>query len=145
MSQTIKMVFIAIVAVLLGGISVYVWQNSVLQGVDESNNLSVLEEGAAKYNCELSDGSFKDGKCECLLEVGQTQESMYDKTTGFCQSSIGSPAGDAFAASAGLPFGDYSFYNDVVQNNCTETGGEFLFFCTCAEGALYDKKTGYCK
>ncbi len=51
-----------------------------------------------KYNCELSLGTFENGTCTCPLENDQTQEEMYDETTGFCQSTMGGPAGAALEA-----------------------------------------------
>jgi hypothetical protein len=155
MSQTSKMILVAIVAAILSGGGIYLWQMDKspelppvsTQGQAESETVVSSTEGAAKYNCVLSGGSFKNGFCECPIEeeLGQTQDTMYDKNTGFCQTTYGGPGGNAFAASIGLPYGDYAFYNNIVQNNCKETGGEFLYVCNCTNGKSYNKTTGYCK
>ncbi len=161
MSQTSKLILIAIVATLLGGVGVYLWQNNVTQ---ESPSVSVQEEELNEpeiitkietsdewneliaYNCELSGGTFSNNSCSCPLEGEQTQEEMYDKSTGYCQSSMGGPAGDAYAVSVGLPWGNYSFWTEIVENNCTETGGDWLNArCTCGEGSTYSKSTGKCE
>jgi len=144
MSQNFKTVFIAIVAALMGAGITYALQ------VKEAPMASELPEkfaGVVKYNCEKSAGVFENNTCICPLEegLGQTQELMYDKSTGYCQTTYGGPAGEAFSASVGLPYGDYSFYGDIIYNNCTESGGEFLYICNCPEGKVYDKSTGFCK
>jgi len=173
------MILIAIVAALIGGGGVYLWQNSETQ---ESLPVSTQEQmpnepeattestatnefaGVVKYNCEKSGGSFSNNSCVCpaeeemkeindynckntdtCLSEEQVRELAYDKTTGFCQTTFGGPGEDAFAASIGLPYGDYSFYNDIVIKNCEETGGNFLYSCSCGDGTTYDKSTGYCK
>ncbi|MDZ7611876.1 MAG: hypothetical protein U5L10_03875 [Candidatus Moranbacteria bacterium] len=156
MSQASKMILIAIVAALISGTGVYLWQTKKLsvstskptqeqvKNKDETNTSST--QGAVEYNCELSGGSFDNGVCVCPIEkeLGQTQEAMYDENTGFCQTTEGKPNGDAFAASVGLPYGDYAFYNDIVQNNCEESDGDFLYTCDCPGNKSYDKSTGYC-
>lgn len=163
MSQTSKMVLVAVIAALIGGGGVYFWETDESQ---ESPSVSVQEQELnepetvteftpsnewnelIRYNCELSGGSFSDNSCVCPIEeeIGQTQEEMYDKSTGYCQSSMGGPGGDAFAASVGLPWDKYSFWTDIVGNNCTETDGEWLnALCTCSDGKTYDESTGYCE
>ncbi len=49
------------------------------------------------YNCTESGGVFSDDACRCGIDeaLGQTQENMYDKTTGYCQTTIGGAAGRA--------------------------------------------------
>lgn len=54
------------------------------------------EEARRSVACTLSAGTYADGACTCPLENNQTQEEMYDAATGFCQSSMGGPAGEAF-------------------------------------------------
>jgi len=160
MSQASEMILVAIVAAVIGGGGVYLWQRDESP---ESLPVSIQEQesnepqnvaadtnefaGVVKYNCEKSGGSFSNNSCVCPIseDLGQTQEMMYDKSTGYCQSDIGGPAGDAFAASIGLPYGDYAFYQEIVMNNCTETGGDFLYACSCPDGKSYDESTGYCK
>lgn len=151
------MMLVAVVAALIGGGSVYFWpsneaiQEQELQQPEPETTIEspVKNEfaGAVKYNCEKSGGSFNGNSCVCPIseEIGQTQESMYDESTGYCQSDIGGPASDAFPASVGLPYGDYAFYNNIVINNCEETGGDFLYSCDCPDGKTYDESTGYCK
>jgi hypothetical protein len=98
--------------------------------------------------CELSGGTFADGACECPLETGQIQEEMYDKQTGYCQTTAGGPGGAAFAVSVGLPNPDgaYAFWQNVVRYNCTESGGEFFMMrCKCAEGKVYNDGNGFCE
>jgi len=142
MSQTSKMILLAFVVALLTGSVVYLWQHNKSSVSPSSNDYGQI----IKYNCEKSGGSFSDSKCECPLEKGQTQEIMYDKSTGYCQSTNGGPAGDAFNASVGLPYGDFAFWSEIVGNNCTKTGGEWLnAHCTCSVKMVYDKSTGDCK
>lgn len=49
-----------------------------------------------QYNCMQSGGSFKNDKCECPIEeqLSQTSESMYDKSTGYCTTTVGGPGGE---------------------------------------------------
>lgn len=143
MSQVSKMMLVAIAAALIGGGSVYFWTSNEAIQEPVTNEFA----GVVKYNCEKSGGSFNGNSCVCPIseEIGQTQELMYDESTGYCQSDIGGPASDAFPASVGLPYGDYAFYNDIVINNCEETGGDFLYSCDCPDGKTYDESTGYCK
>lgn len=102
--------------------------------------------GAIKYNCELSAGTFKDSRCECELEAEQTQEEMYDEQTGFCQSSHGGPAGNAFFTSSGLPSGYYSFWTGIILDLCLKSGGNISgVACICPSGKTYDQTTGVCK
>lgn len=150
------MILVAIVAALIGSTGGYLWQTTESP---ESSFVSIQEQkrnksetptkyvptnlfvGAAKYNCEKSGGSFSNNTCVCP-EEGETQEIMYDKNTGYCQTAYGGPGGDAFAASIGLPYGAYAYYNDIVAYNCEQTGGVFIHNCNCLD---YDKSTGYCK
>lgn len=105
-----------------------------------------LLSGPVKYNCELSDGDFIDGECQCQLENGQTQEEMYDSSTGFCQSSVGGPAGEAFNRSIGLPGGYYSFWNNIVFGACTQSGGYISgAACICPTALEYNKDNGKCE
>ncbi len=100
------------------------------------------------YNCELSDGEFTNNTCSCPYEaeLGQNSKTKYDLSTGFCSSDIGGPAGDAFNASIGLPYGSYDFWTDIVGSACTESGGDWMTArCTCPSGTSYDKSTGVCK
>jgi len=161
MSQASKVILVAVVAALIGGGGVYVWQTNESpeplsvpiqeQGLNEPKNATVFTSSnewseLIRYNCELSGGSFNNNVCECPLEEGQTQEEMYNTSTGYCQSSMGGPAGDAFAASVGLPRGDFAFWTQIIGNNCTETGGNWLNArCTCGDGLTYIEDTGYCK
>jgi len=112
------------------------------------NNVgSVTSKSAIGYNCELSGGQITNGQCVCPIEenLGQTQDEMYDQSTGFCQTTAGGPGGDAFYSSIGLPYGDYSFFNTIVGYQCTQSGGEFFNSrCDCGS-KIYDKKTGLCK
>lgn len=104
-----------------------------------------LATGAIEYNCELSGGTFKNDSCSCLLESGQTQALMYDDKTGFCQSSMGGPAGDAFNASIGLPYGDYGYYQNIIIDLCEGSGGSLSgATCICPAAETYEKSTGQC-
>lgn len=161
MSQASKMILVAVIAALISGGGIYLWQtkesselpsiSSQDQELNESETTTKSTAknefaGVAKYNCEKSGGKFLDNNCKCNWDETADQSiNNYDKSTGYCQSDIGGPAGDAFAASIGLPYGDYSFYNSIVMNNCTETGGEFLYSCDCPNQKIYDELTGYCK
>lgn len=112
----------------------------------EARIKSSIPLGAIKYNCELSTGVFKDGRCECDLEGEQMQEEMYDEQTGYCQSTQGGPAGDAFNASIGLPFADYSFWSGIVLGLCVKSGGSISgVSCICPSEKIYDETSGMCK
>ncbi|MDQ5952423.1 MAG: hypothetical protein QG626_551 [Patescibacteria group bacterium] len=105
-----------------------------------------LMTGPIQYNCELSGGKFKDASCTCPVGDPNTQADMYDKRTGFCQSEIGGPTGDAFQASLGLPYGDYGYYQNIIINLCESSGGNLSgAACICPSGDAYDKSTGQCK
>ena len=94
--------------------------------------------GPVEYNCELSGGVMVDNECECSV--------AYDESTGFCQSEIGGPAGDAWPASTGLPYGNFEFWTQLVGYHCQETGGDWLNArCTCPEDTVYDQETGFCQ
>lgn len=170
MTQTIKMVIIAIVAALIGSGGVYMWQinkspdSPSVSTQEQPENITISStEGAVKYNCELSGGSFSNNNCTCLEEESfreinkyncentgtclneqEVKDLVYDKNTGFCQTMQGGPAGDAFYSSIGLPYGDYDYYQEIVINNCNNSGGQHLTTCNCPAGKSYDKKTGYC-
>ena len=102
--------------------------------------------GSTYYNCELSGGEFENGSCTCPLEGEQTQAEMYDEQTGFCQSSMGGPNGDAFQASVGLPYGDYGYYQTIIVGLCESSGGSLSgAACMCPSGKTYNKSTGQCK
>lgn len=145
MSQAYKLISVALVSCLFAGAAVYIWQqkNVATDVVNESPNSYEL---VAQYNCEKSSGIFQDHRCECPLELGQTQEMMYDTSTGYCQSSHGGPNGDAFAAYTGLPYGSYAFWANVVRNNCEESGGRWntAAHCACQNGMTYDTSSGSC-
>jgi len=104
--------------------------------------------GPIQYNCELSGGTFENGVCVCPIEeqLGQTQEMMYDEKSGFCQTTFGGAGGNAFAAGQGLPWGRNSYYNDVINYWCDESGGSKSgAACICPTEKTYDKKTGKCQ
>ncbi len=99
-----------------------------------------------KHNCELSGGTFSENGCECPIEedLGQTQEEMYNKKTGYCRTTHGGPGGEAFKASVGMPYGDYSFWENIVRLSCEKTHGKWINArCECLRG-VYDKSTGAC-
>lgn len=128
-----------IIGILIGAV--------VVGGIWLVQNRTMPTESAVSYNCELSGGEFKNGECNCPNEelFVQASEPVYDKSTGFCQSAQGGPAGDAFNASVGLPYNDFSFYTSVVSYQCNESGGEFLTGrCDCGS-ETYDETTGLCK
>lgn len=164
MSQGSKIILVALVAAILGGALVYFWQEMTQEQLPtatvqeqelnepESRPAIVVTESEesewtelVQYNCELSDGTFDNNVCTCPLEGEQTQEDMYDESTGYCQSSMGGPAGDAFSASIGLPWGPYAFFMGIIVNSCEESGGSMSgAACICSEGTTYDKTTGTC-
>lgn len=105
-----------------------------------------LVTGPIKYNCELSGGKFKNNTCSCRPDGEEIQANVYDEQTGFCQSDIGGPAGDAFSASIGLPYGEYGYYQGIIIDLCQKSGGELSgAACICPSGELYDRTTGQCK
>ena len=132
-----------LIGVIIGAITVF-----ILYPAQQIQTPS-QDTGAIRYNCELSAGTFEDEICSCPLEMPQTQDEMYDKTTGFCQSTIGGPAGAAFPASIGLPYGDYGYWNSIIQNLCVQSGGTLdtnpAASCICPSTTTYDKTTGQCQ
>jgi len=149
MNEKRKMIFVtaavSIIASLITGVLVYLYQvNKVPTKTAETNEFA----GVVKYNCEKSGGYFSVNTCVCPIddESWQTQEMMYDRNTGYCQSIQGGPAGDAFFASIGLPYGEYAFLMEWLVNKCLSSGGEMSgAACICSDGMNYDKLTGYCK
>ncbi len=104
--------------------------------------------GPISYNCKLSSGEFVDSVCVCPIEehLGQTQEMVYDESTGFCQTTAGGPGGGAFAATVGLPGGAFVFWTTIIGNLCEQSGGEWLNArCTCSTGLNYDESNGLCR
>ena len=89
MSQTSKIVLSVIITAIVAGGVVYFWQKQ------NSPVLPMPENKIIKYNCEQSGGRFTNNKCFCPLEeqLGQTSEMMYDKETGYCQTTHGGPGG----------------------------------------------------
>lgn len=133
-----------IVGLLVGAGIMYASPNTVRP---EKTDTEVVT-GPVKYNCELSNGTFKNGTCICPIEqeLGETQASMYDKTNGFCQTTFGGPGGDAFAASVGQPYGGYQYWNSIIFGLCKKSGGSISdAVCICPAGENYDKNTGECK
>ncbi len=143
-----KSVALFVAGLIVGGIVVSIVTVSRVEVVPTvAQPVAVVSEiaGAVRYNCELSGGVVENGACVCSIEEFQTQDQVYDKTTGFCQSTIGGPAGDAFAASIGLPRGAYAFWNNIVIGLCEKSGGYVSgASCQCSTGTSYDKVTGTC-
>ena len=118
---------------------------AVLQSqLTESVSMAQRGSGAVEYNCALSGGTVEEGVCVCPIGDFQTQDQMYDQTTGFCQSDIGGPASNAFSASVGLPWGAYDFWYSIINDLCEHSGG-FVSdsHCTCPSG-VYDYTSGTC-
>jgi hypothetical protein len=135
-----KKFFTLLVGAAIGGAIVYY---GVMPGTMIETSLAT---GAIAYNCELSGGTFRNDSCSCPLESGQTQAEMYDENTGFCQSAMGGPAGDAFNASIGLPYGDYGYYQNIIIDLCESSGGSLSgAACICPAGTDYSKTTGKCE
>ena len=102
--------------------------------------------GAAQYNCELSGGSFANETCVCPNTDFYTGEYLFDDKTGYCLSEIGGPVGDAFFASIGLPYGYYSYWNNIIFSLCEQSGGSVSgASCQCPDGMIYSKETGTCE
>jgi hypothetical protein len=136
--QHMKKLLTLLVGAAIGAAIVY-------YGVTPKTETS-LATGAVEYNCELSSGTFSNGSCSCSIEEGQTQAEMYDKNTGFCQSTHGGPTGDAFQASKGLPYGEYGYYQNIIFELCTGSGGSLSgAACMCPSGTEYSKTTGKCE
>lgn len=147
-SDVLKFVTTFFIGAIIGGLGVAFVAVSRVEVVpgDAPTEVSVVPGGAVKYNCELSGGTFENGACACFLESFQTQEEMYDASTGFCQSSFGGPAGDAFAASVGLPHGSYEYWNRILVNLCEDSGGSRSgAACICPDGKTFSKETGECE
>jgi hypothetical protein len=118
----------------------------ILARQEKLSYASPLIAGPIRYNCELSGGTFQNDRCTCRIEGFQTQELMYDKDTGFCQSTVGAPAGDAFNASIGLPYGEYDYWTQIVVDLCTNSGGNISgAACICPSGKNYSKTNGRCE
>lgn len=138
-----KNVSFVILGIMIGAMGVFF----IGLGAQNQTDQSVPDlAGAIRYNCELSGGEIKDDHCECSIEAFQTQEEMYDKVTGFCQSTIGGPAGEAFEASIGLPRGYYSFWTNIIVKLCEESGGSLSgAACKCPSDSTYSQTTGQCE
>lgn len=112
-SQTYKIILAIIITAIIVGGGVYIWQGKTPANLPVTVNTTQTEtqntepatqttqekngwEKIAQYNCNQSGGLLKDDKCECPLEegLGQTQEMMYDKSTGYCQTTAGGPGGE---------------------------------------------------
>lgn len=147
-SDVLKFVATFVFGAIIGGLAVASAAVSRVEVVPTvvQTEISVVPGGAVKYNCELSGGTFENGACVCSLEGPESQEEMYDESTGFCQSAIGGPAGDAFAASIGLPYGEYGYWNDIMVNLCEGSDGSRSgAACICPEGKTFSKQTGECE
>lgn len=71
---------------------------------------------------------------------------MYDKNTGYCQTTYGGPGGDAFFASIGLPYADYGYWTGIIMNLCTDSGGTISgVACICPTDKNYNKMNGKCE
>lgn len=157
MSNINKLVIVAIISAVAGAITggTYIFQinksiTPLSTNINESKTRAENFEwkNLIKHNCELSGGSFVDEKCKCDIEtdLGQTQEVMYDKNTGYCQSTNGGPAGDAFNASIGLPYGDYRYWTQIIMGLCTDSGGTISgAACICPTNKHYSKISGKCE
>lgn len=128
---------VIITAILVGGGMFWMTKSS------PANNQIV------KYNCEQSGGAFNNDKCDCPFEeqLGQTSDSMYDESTGYCQTTHGGPGGvlqEEMASILGLKI----IKNTIVSYNCEQSGGTFdNDACSCTEEDAdleYDSTTGYC-
>ncbi|HCA67554.1 MAG TPA: hypothetical protein DEP11_04900 [Candidatus Jacksonbacteria bacterium] len=101
-TQTYKIILAVIITAIIAGGGVYFWQGMATTKTQNTEPVikTTIEENEwnkiAQYNCAQSGGLFKDDKCECPLEegLGQTQEMMYDKSTGYCQTTAGGPGGE---------------------------------------------------
>lgn len=130
--------------VLMGAVAgaILVWYLKP-QSIEEPSTTSLT--CPIEYNCKLSGGEFKDGACVCPIESFQTQEEMYDPSSGFCQTVFGGPGGDAFFAVSGLPHGELSFWNDIIVNLCEQSGGSMSgAACICPTGKAHSKTMGQC-
>ena len=126
------------IGIVLGAVIVYLWH------VQQTPTIELVATGPVQYNCELSDGTFENNACICPIEegLGQTQETMYDDTTGYCQTTFGGPGGEAGEV---LPNGFEYFYN-IITYNCEQSGGRVFTYgrCSCPDGTDYDTSNGYC-
>jgi len=141
-SQSRLVVALSACVIFLGTLLVFV----SFQQREKPLNASPLIAGPIRYNCELSGGTFQNDHCTCQIEDFQTQELMYDKDTGFCQSTIGGPAGNAFYVSSGLPYGDYEYWTHIVLDLCTNSGGDISgVACICPSNKSYSEVNGKCE
>jgi hypothetical protein len=140
--MTKKIVLTGLFCLLVGLASGHLVAYYAYQDLSQEKEISQ----AVKYNCEFSGGSFVDGSCACPTEIGQDSAEMYDERTGYCQTTHGGPGGNAFEASIGLPYGDFAFWAEIVQESCEASGGEFLNArCTCPEGVELNSANGACE
>lgn len=129
------------------GASVVLILFNMMRPSASSMEIAQIMTGPIKYNCEQSNGTFENGTCSCPLEIelGQTQDIMFDSATGFCQTTSGGPGGVAAAASMGVPYGDYSFWNDIIFGLCERSGGSISgAACICPARKIYNKSNGQC-
>ncbi len=137
-AEHMKKILILLIGAAIGAAIVYYGL------MPKTSTETSLATGAIEYNCKLSSGTFKDGDCACPEEQ-QLNVDMYDEATGFCQSAHGGPAGDAFNASIGLPYGAYGYYQNIILDLCEGSGGSLSgAACICPAGEAYEKSTGQC-
>jgi len=140
--KNIKSVRFLIIGIIIGAGIMY-----ILPLEKQSADNSLLTD-PIQYNCELSGGVFESGACVCPIEeeLGQTQEMMYDESSGFCQTTHGGSGGDAFRAENGLPWGSWQYYNDIINYWCNESGGsKSTPMCNCPAEKTYNKSNGRCE
>ncbi|MBT4856866.1 hypothetical protein HON52_01630 [Candidatus Uhrbacteria bacterium] len=131
-----KKSIVFIIGIFVGAVSVFL----LFQYIQVNTPFIV---GPIQFTCEYSGGVFKGDVCVCPIEeqLGQTQEMMYDESTGYCQTTYGGPGGDASNVLLG-----FEYFFSIVEYNCNESGGISHTYsrCQCPDGSEYDKDTGYC-
>ena len=137
-----KTLLYSLIGILIGAGITYTVMNT-----DSPSEQATLGSSLIQRNCELSDGKFINNRCECPFdeENNQTADQMYNKSSGYCISDIGDPAGDAFYASAGLPYGPNEFWRPIMATLCSDSGGyNSGHACLCPDDKSLDKSSGRC-
>lgn len=98
-SKIVLAITIITIIAIIAGSSIYLLQpKQTLYAPLVTKNEEYISAWRAivKYNCEQSGGTFAGDRCKCPFEaqLGQTSDSMYDRTTGQCQTTLGGPGGE---------------------------------------------------
>lgn len=95
MKTTITIIITTIVAMVIAGSAVYFYQVNTDPRLAISQETTEQALKTLQFTCEASGGTFIDDTCDCPIEeqLNQTQEMMYQTSTGYCLTTVGGPGG----------------------------------------------------